>query len=55
MKEFWHFIGRILSEEDQRGVDTLLHTEDRDDFLKLADELLTHCSIVPGKGYGSRQ
>ncbi|MGN0203403.1 MAG: tRNA dihydrouridine synthase [Coprococcus sp.] len=54
MKEFWHFIGRILSEEDQKYVDRLIHMEDRNEFLKLADEILTHCTIIPGQGYGSR-
>lgn len=55
MKEFWHFIGRILSEEDQKYVDRLIHMEDRNEFLKLADEILTYCTIIPGQGYGSRK
>lgn len=55
MKEFWHFIGRILSEEDQIYVDRLMHTEDRTEFLKMADEILNHCTIIPGQGYGSRR
>lgn len=53
LKEFWHFIGRILSDEDQEYVYRLMHTGDRDEFLRLAEEILANCSIVPGKGYGS--
>ncbi len=55
MKEFWHFIGSILSDEDQIYVHRLMHTEDRNEFLRLAEEILAYCCIVPGKGYGFRK
>lgn len=51
MKEFWRYIAGILSEEDQIEVHRLIHTGDRDEFLKQADELLKCCTIIKGGGY----
>lgn len=51
MKEFLRYIASILSQEDRQAVNRLLHTDDRTEFLKKADELLEQCTIMKGQGY----
>ena len=53
MKEFWHYISWILSEEDRQQIDVLMHLKDGSDFFRLAEELAANCTIVKGQGFHS--
>lgn len=53
MKELWRYFRYILSEEDQAEVGRLLHMNDRTEFLKMAEQILSNCVIVKGQGFSA--
>lgn len=54
MKELWRYFRYVMSEEDQVEVGRLLHINDRMEFLKTAEQILAHCSIIKGQGFTAR-
>lgn len=54
MKELWRYFRYVLSAEDQTEVNRLLHINDREEFLKEAEQILTNCVIIEGQGYAAR-
>ena len=53
MKEFWHYISWILSEEDRREIDGLMHLRDGAEFFRKAEEIAANCTVVKGQGFHS--
>ena len=50
MKEFWHYISWILSEEDRQEIDVLMHLRDGAEFFRKAEEIAANCTVVKGQG-----
>lgn len=53
MKEFWHYISWILSEEDRQEIDVLMHLRDGAEFFRKAEEIAANCTVVKGQGFHS--
>lgn len=53
MKEFWHYISWILSEEDRQEIDVLMHLRDGAEFFRKAEEIASNCTVVKGQGFHS--
>ncbi len=53
MKEFWHYISWILSEEDRQEIDVLMHLRDGEEFFRKAEEIAANCTVVKGQGFHS--
>ena len=53
MKEFWHYISWILSEEDRQEIDVLMHLRDGAEFFRKAEEIAANCTVVNGQGFHS--
>ena len=54
MKEFWHYISWILSEEDRQEIDVLMHLRDGAEFFRKAEEIAENCTVVKGQGFIQR-
>ena len=53
MKEFWHYISWILSEEDRQEIDVLMHLRDGAEFFRKAEEIAANCTVEKGQGFHS--
>ena len=53
MKEFWHYISWVLSEEDRQEIDVLMHLRDGAEFFRKAEEIAANCIVVKGQGFHS--
>lgn len=53
MKEFWHYISWILSEEDRQEINVLMHLRDGEEFFRKAEEIAANCTVVKGQGFHS--
>ena len=53
MKEFWHYISWILSEEDRQEIDVLMHLRDGAEFFRKAEEIAANCTVVKGQAFHS--